>query len=405
MANFDAGTDEHTASPTYYQVLGLGQDASADQVERAWRKRARDGAYRHPDLGGSDQGFALLNEAHQVLSDEVRRYAYDVSLGLRTLPPLPKLRMSDAANLAIMVNQHLAPAAPPYPAPRGADSEVSVDIDLATALFGGQVRIQLFRMAACDRCAGSGDERGQLEVCARCNGEGLEQIVERHLYGRRYTRRLCRRCTGDGKVVGGFCRACKGQGRVRTLVEVKLNVPYGWNGAKLRIAGAGDAGVGGGKAGSLYVRLVVREHPFYINIGQHLALVWPDRVAVGEVISVPVLTAEGSQLIEYQLTSEDVGSGVAWLEGWGAPYRCVGRASQKWQRGDLLVCLPHRQSQPALATDGTARSQRQAVDVPVCWPADTDPSLRRVMGQVYRYAKIVWKALAGYAREFLPGRE
>jgi molecular chaperone DnaJ len=264
----------------YYELLGVPRTASADEIKKAYRQRARE---LHPDANAGDQAsaerFKEVSTAYQTLSDDDLRARYDRygEAGVRGNgsggPSAEDLFGGGLGDIfetffgggggSPFGTRQRGPAGPP----RGQDMEVVVDISFEQAIFGDQVDVGLKLPVACPDCDATGAGNGTQPVtCSECNGAGQVQRVRQSLLGQMVTASPCGRCGGMGQVITSPCETCRGQGRVTIDKTYQVDVPAGVDsGSTLRLTGRGAAGPRGGKAGDLYVHLRVGAHERYVR--------------------------------------------------------------------------------------------------------------------------------------------
>ncbi|MGD8189012.1 molecular chaperone DnaJ [Brevibacillus ginsengisoli] len=284
----------------YYEVLGLGKDASEDEIKKAYRKLARQ---YHPDVNkeaNAEEKFKEVKEAYDVLSDSQKRAGYD-RYGHQD--PTQGFGgggagfdgMGGFGDIFDMFfggggGRRSNPNAPR----KGSDLQFALQIEFKDAVFGKETEIEIPREANCDSCNGSGAKPGTTpETCKTCNGTGQQEVVANTPFGRMVNRRACQTCEGKGKVIKEKCSHCRGTGRVKIRRKIHLNIPAGVDdGAQLRVAGEGEAGVNGGPAGDLYVVLRVKSHDFFEREGNDIYCEVPinfAQAALGDEIEVPTL--------------------------------------------------------------------------------------------------------------------
>jgi molecular chaperone DnaJ len=270
----------------FYELLGVSRSASADEIKKAYRKRARE---LHPDANPDDpeaEGkFKEVARAYQVLSDDSQRSRYDqfgeAGVGGATgggastddlfgggLGDIFETFFGGGGSPFGGGGRQRGPAGPP----RGQDVEVIADIDFAQAVFGDQIDVELKLPVRCDTCDGSGaGENTEPVTCSECNGSGQVQRVRQSLLGQMVTASPCTRCGGMGEVVSTPCNTCRGEGRVTDDVSYKVDVPAGVDtGSTLRLTRRGAAGPRKGGLGDLYVHLRVSPHDDYTRDGDDL---------------------------------------------------------------------------------------------------------------------------------------
>lgn len=222
------------ADKDYYAILGIARDATEEDIRRAFRRAALDcHPDRNPDHDGAE--FRRLAEAYAVLVDSARRAEYD----------------RESRSVRVRVNYR-----PPKPEVVERDLYYRLTISPAEALFGGTMMLSIPRDVICEACGGSGLARpGPTEACGFCGGFG-QLYYER---GPWRLARICPVCGGSGADPNGYCLACHGQGRRRTLRGVRVEVPRGArDGDLVLLSGEGGADEFG-RHGDLYVLLHVRE--------------------------------------------------------------------------------------------------------------------------------------------------
>jgi molecular chaperone DnaJ len=184
----------------------------------------------------------------------------------------------------------------------------------------------------CGTCTGAGTARGTFpEQCSTCRGRGEVSQVQRSIFGQVMTSRTCPRCAGAGTVVTSPCADCGGEGRVRSRRTVTVTVPPGVeHGMRIRLAGEGEAGRGGGPNGDLYVEVAEREHPVFERDGDdlHCTVSVPmTAAALGTAVALDTLDGQEQIAVRPGTQSGD----VVTLRARGVPHL---RASG---RGDLHV--------------------------------------------------------------------
>jgi molecular chaperone DnaJ len=295
----------------YYELLGVARNASADEIKRAYRKRARE---LHPDANPGDEHaaerFKELSRAYQVLSDGDQRARYDRfgEAGVGGAGSGPTADDLFGGGLGDIFETFFGsggggpfgggrsrgPAGPP----RGQDLEVVTDLSFEQAVFGDQVTIELKLPVRCDDCEGTGAGEGTRPVaCSECNGSGQVQRVRQSLLGQMVTATTCNRCGGLGQVIATPCPTCRGEGRVTVDHSYQVDVPAGVDtGSTLRLSGRGAAGPRGGGAGDLYVHLRVRPHDRYTRVDHDLVTEVPVSIAQASLgTSVTLETLDGSE--------------------------------------------------------------------------------------------------------------
>lgn len=256
----------------FYALLGVRHDASADEIKKAYRRRARE---LHPDANPDDpaaeEQFKELSRAYEVLSDPETRARYDRfgeagigGAGGGGGDPFGG-GLGDIFE-AFFGGSGFSTRGPSGP-PRGQDLEATALIDLAGVLSGTQTSVSVDSAVSCRDCDGTGAGGGTAPVrCVDCEGSGQVRRVRQSLLGQMMTTGPCARCGGIGQVVMTPCRSCSGEGRVLSRESFTVDVPAGIrSGQTLRLGGRGAAGPRGGASGDLYVHVRVAPHPEFVR--------------------------------------------------------------------------------------------------------------------------------------------
>ncbi len=277
----------------FYELLGVPRSATADEIKKAYRRRARE---LHPDANPGDERaaeqFKEVSRAYAVLSDEQQRARYDqfgeAGVGGATGPNPEDLFGGGLGDIFDAFfgggggnpfggARTRGPSGPP----RGQDLEVVADLAFEQAVFGDQTSVTLKLPVRCDDCGGSGAGEGTQPVtCSDCGGSGQVQRVRQSLLGQMVTASPCARCGGLGEVIATPCPTCRGEGRVTVDKTYEVDVPAGVDtGSTLRLSGRGAVGPRGGSAGDLYVHLRVAPHERYARDGNDLVTEVPISIA------------------------------------------------------------------------------------------------------------------------------
>ncbi len=313
-----------TTKQDFYDVLGVRRNASAEEIRKAYKRLARK---HHPDLNPGDKSaedrFKRIQEAYDVLNDSKKRQMYDqlgfysehgVPPGARrpaapdfdfsgfdfsdAFPGGPRAGRAGAPgfgeNLRDMFSQFFsgAPAAGAEPTgpERGEDLEYEVHVGFWESIKGTVVRLNLHRYEKCGACGGSGTAGGSAApaICPECRGSGH---VTQSAGAMRF-QMSCRRCQGSGRLQNA-CAVCHGDGRLSRPDQLEVRIPAGTQtGTRLRIAGKGNAGAGGGPSGDLFIVVRVEPHPYFRREGDHIRITVPITVTeagLGAKIEVPTI--------------------------------------------------------------------------------------------------------------------
>jgi len=345
----------------FYRELGVSSDASEQEVKKAYRKLARE---LHPDANpGNTQAearFKAVSEAYGVLGDSEKRKQYDEArrlFGSGGFRPGgfggfgggsgggSNFDFSDlfagqqAAGGAsgggisdllgnLFGRRGGATTAGNRPR-RGADVETEVRIDFVEAVKGATVPMRLSSPSTCDTCHGSGAKPGTTpRTCPTCSGAGLVSRSQ----GAFAFSEPCRDCRGTGRIVDDPCPECGGDGVSTKSRTLTVRIPPGVDDdQRIRLAGQGEPGQGGGHAGDLYVRVHVTPHAVFGRTGNDLTLKVPvtfAELALGTTLEVPTLDGKVTLRVPPGTASGRVlrvrGKGIVRRDG---------------QAGDLLVTL------------------------------------------------------------------
>ncbi len=291
----------------YYEVLGIGREATAEEVKKAYRKVAMK---EHPDRNpddpeGAAERFKEAAEAYEVLSDAEKRARYDKygHEGLKSAFGGGGFQWSDFhhANEMQDIFGDIFSAffgggggGGRRGVARGRDIRIRYGITLEEAFAGKEAKVAFERRETCETCKGSGAAEGtSRRPCLQCGGTGTMRL-SRGFFAVQTT---CDRCGGAGSIIEKPCAGCHGQGLVGKKVEVKFDIPPGVdNGMSMRLRGEGEpyAGQNGatGERGDLYVNFEVKEHEVFAREGSDIYIETPisfSQAALGATISVPTL--------------------------------------------------------------------------------------------------------------------
>lgn len=268
----------------YYEVLGIGKDASADEIKKAYRKAA---IKYHPDKEGGDEAkFKEASEAYEVLKDASKRQRYDqfghAGVGGASGTGGDPFGGGFGGNGAQGVNFDFGDLGlgdifgsffgggqrGGGRQTRGRDVEAHVDITFEQAVFGTEKDLQVNLEDTCKHCNGKTVEPGHsLKACATCKGSGQVVRVMRTVFGNIQQASTCPTCNGTGKVPEKPCSVCNGKGTQMRRQTVKLRVPAGIDdGSTIRLREHGEA-IANGPKGDLYVHIRVRPHKKFTREG------------------------------------------------------------------------------------------------------------------------------------------
>lgn len=265
------------SSVDYYEVLGVTREASAEEIKKAFRRKARE---THPDVNDghdAEETFKKINEAYEVLSDPGKRANYD---RFGTADPRSSgfgpdmggdfFDMNDL--FSVFFNGVAGGGRAARFNPEGRDLRTQVAVTLEDAATGIAKDISVPHPMTCQTCSGSGAaEGGTVQTCPVCHGSGQRRTQRRTILGVMESQSPCETCGATGQTVDRPCPTCGGQGRVNGTETVRVMIPAGLpDGYTLRVPGKGEAGVRGAKAGDLLVTVRVLQHEFLHREGWDL---------------------------------------------------------------------------------------------------------------------------------------
>jgi len=276
----------------YYQILGINKDAGAEEIKKAYHQLAHK---FHPDKGGNEQKFKEINEAYRTLSDKDKRAQYDqfgqvfsgqggpASGGEGGMPGWDFNWQSsnqnfdfDFGNLGDVFEEFFGfgSQARRKDSRKGRDIEVAMQMSLEETLENQEKEITLEKLVKCQRCQGSGGEPGsKIKECFTCRGAGRVQQVKRTILGSFNSIVSCPECMGEGKKPEKPCHICYGEGRIKDKETIKIFIPAGVDQNQLiKVERAGEQGKRGAKAGDLYIRISLKNHPVFERKGDDLLI-------------------------------------------------------------------------------------------------------------------------------------
>lgn len=353
-----------TRTKDYYDILGVSEDASQDEIKRAYRRLAKK---YHPDANRDDPGaeerFKEVSEAYRVLSDPERRQKYDQmrkfgggAFGARggggpgggwggeagragggfRFEDLSDMGFGGLGDLFSSLFDRgrtgtggagASRRGRRRGAQRGRNVEREVTIPFRTAVRGGEVTVAVPVRGECAACDGTGAAPGaDVDTCEECGGQGSVSFGQ----GGFAVSRPCPSCMGRGRRPSQPCGVCGGQGEVRSRRKINVKIPAGVeDGSRIRLSGQGERGSAAGPPGDVVIRVRVREDPFFERKGSDLVCEVPINVAQALLGSrVRVRTVDGKK-VDLKIPAGTRS---------GTTFRIRGQGVQKGdRRGDQLV--------------------------------------------------------------------
>jgi molecular chaperone DnaJ len=289
------------AQKDYYEILGVSENATPEQIKKAYRKLAKK---YHPDANpgnkAAEEKFKEVSEAHEVLANAEKKGQYDQlrQMGKRgfagaggfedvfrgrsgkgrtfTYEDLGGLGdlgdlFSSFFDLGERTRQQR------WGPQKGADTYAEIEIPFDQAISGGKTLVEIGKEETCPVCGGTGAKPGtKLSACPECGGSGMLSFSQ----GAFAVNRPCPRCFGRGKIITAPCPECRGKGQTFGRKKISINIPAGINdGTKLRLVGQGQPGAAGGPAGDLIVKINISEHRFFERKGSDIFCKVPINIA------------------------------------------------------------------------------------------------------------------------------
>ncbi len=334
----------------YYEVLGIGKNATDAEIKSAYRKLAKK---YHPDLNPgnkeAEEKFKEVNEANDVLSDPQKRQRYD-QFGFAGVDPNYAAANGGGAggfgggfggvDLGDIFGDIFGggfgggfsgfgggSSPPTANAPRkGHDIQASVILTFEEAAHGCSKKITINRQDTCPDCGGTGAAKGTSpETCPDCGGRGYVVTQQRTPFGVMQSQQPCSHCGGRGTIIRNPCKTCRGTGKTAARKSLEINIPAGIDDDQnIALRGQGDAGFNGGPAGDVIVHVTVKADPMFERDGYDVTIHVPitfSQAVLGDDVEVPTVDGrivqhipEGTQSgTKFRLR----GQGIQYLNGRG----------------------------------------------------------------------------------------
>ncbi|MBE6357250.1 MAG: molecular chaperone DnaJ [Lentisphaerae bacterium] len=329
----------------FYETLGVGRNASADEIKKAYRKLA---IKYHPDKNPgnkeAEEKFKEVSAAYETLSNPDKRRQYD-QFGHDAYTRSGGGAHGSGFDAQDIFNQFFGGGgfggfggfedifgggrrADPNGPQRGEDLRYALDIDFEDAMYGVDKKINVSRYENCSECSGSGCAPGSgKKSCPRCGGSGAINLSQ----GFFSVRQPCPNCSGTGMIIEKPCAKCHGQGRVKVTAPLAIHIPAGVdNNSQIRISGKGNAGLRGGPAGDIYIITRVRPSDVFERDGNDLLCEVPIPFAIaaaGGDVYVPTISGKTRIRVPAGTQSDKIFR----LKGKGAP------SVRGGGRGDLHI--------------------------------------------------------------------
>ncbi|MBQ0154217.1 MAG: molecular chaperone DnaJ [Bacteroidales bacterium] len=339
----------------YYEVLGVEKNASAEDIKKAYRKKA---IQYHPDKNPGDkeaeEKFKEAAEAYEVLSDPQKRQRYDqfghagmggaggFSGGFSSMEDIFS-QFGDlfeswgmGGSMGGFSSFFGGGGGGRQRVRRGGDLRVKVRLTLEEISSGVEKKIKVRKLVTCHDCHGTGSADGREgDTCQTCHGTGRVVRAQRGIFGMMQVQEECPTCHGEGKVIRNKCSHCQGEGVVRDEEIVTIKIPAGVSGGmQIPIEGKGNAAPRGGVPGDLLVLIEEEEHPNLVRDGNdlvyNLLLDMPTAILGGQV-KIPTLSGD----VKITITPGTQPGKVLRMRGKGLPI--IDQYARQYGTGDLLI--------------------------------------------------------------------
>jgi molecular chaperone DnaJ len=338
------------AKRDYYEVLGVGKNATADELKKAYRKKAIE---HHPDKNPgnkeAEEKFKEAAEAYDVLSTPETRQRYDqfghagMGAGMGGGYGGGGFSMEDIfTNFGDIFSGAFGGGSfssfggfsggRGRPTSYGSDIRIRVKLSLKDIAHGVDKKLKVTKMVTCNTCNGSGaKDKNSVTTCPNCRGSGQVTHTVNTMLGRMQTSAVCPRCHGEGRVITTPCTACHGEGVVRGEEEISFKIPAGMgDGMQLNVNGRGNAARRGGQNGDLLVVVEEEKNEELIRDGSNLIhnlFITFSEAALGASVEIP--TVDGKVKIAVKPGTQP--GAILRLAGKGLP------SVNRYGNGDLLV--------------------------------------------------------------------
>lgn len=340
----------------YYEVLGVDKNASAEDIKKAYRKKA---IQYHPDKNPGDkeaeEKFKEAAEAYEVLSDPQKRQRYD-QFGHAGVDGASGFGGGHGMSMEDIFSQFgdIFGGAGGFDfsdlfgggrgtgnrggqrVRRGSDLRVRVHVTLEEIATGVDKKIKIKKLVPCAACHGTGSADGSPgDVCPTCKGTGRIVRTQRGIFGMMQVQDECPTCHGEGRVIKNKCPKCNGEGVVRSEEVIDIHIPAGVSGGmQIPVQGKGNAAPNGGVPGDLLVLIEEDEHKDFVRDGNdlvyNLLLDMPTAILGGQVI-IPTLQGDA----KITITPGTQPGKVLRMRGKGLPI--IDQYARQYGTGDLLI--------------------------------------------------------------------
>lgn len=334
----------------YYDLLGVGKNASKEEIKSAYRKLAKEYHKRGKTDQSAQEKLKEINQAYEVLENDQKRAAYDrygtadFSQGQQSYSGgntdfsgfsefytggrREGMDIFDIFDDLMGMGQ--TGAQPDATSRKGSDIKYNMSISLEDAFFGIETEISFSAASKCEKCKGSGSTSNTVKECNQCKGTG--SIIMQHGFFR--LKQTCPQCKGAGKMLKDVCRDCSGEGRVNKARKLKVSVPPGvQTGQHIKFSGEGEAGVRGAQSGDLFVAISIKEHSDFKLKGSDLYSRVPISFATAVLGGQVRIKTVGGETAELKVSPGTQSEQRVKVGGFGMP------KLKSQDRGNLFVDL------------------------------------------------------------------
>jgi molecular chaperone DnaJ len=246
-------------SKEYYELLGVSEDASQEEIKKAYREKAKK---YHPDSGSDsadEEKFKKINKAYDVLSDEEKRKKYDQFGKQGVEGHAGRGQRQATSNFQDLFEEIFGGGSRRRQRSRGQDMKMSTTATLEDAYNGVEKTFEVERKQQCPECGGNGSETGETSTCAECGGQGKVRKIEQSIFGRTQTVQECPECHGTGQIPEEKCSECNGEGLTEQTETITVDIPAGVrDGQRLKLSSKGHESRKG-RNGDLYLVVHIEE--------------------------------------------------------------------------------------------------------------------------------------------------
>ena len=310
----------------YYEVLGIGKNATDAEIKSAYRKLAKK---YHPDLNPGDKDaeekFKEVNEANDVLSDPDKRKRYD-QFGFAGVDPNYGAGQPGGGYGGGFGGFGGSTRSNPNAPRKGHDIQANVILTFEEAAHGCAKKVTLNRQQTCPDCRGNGCAPGSSpETCTECGGRGYVVTQQRTPFGVMQSQQPCPHCGGRGTIIKNPCKTCRGTGKTSARKTLEVKIPAGIDDDQnIALRGQGDAGTNGGPAGDVIVHVTVKPDAVFERDSYDVYVRVPitySQAVLGAEIEVPTVDGKVVQKIPEGTQSGTKfrlrGQGIQYLNGRG----------------------------------------------------------------------------------------